>query len=118
MGYKILDYDIDMVSEYGLCYKNKLPEELKKRLYTQKQWLERGYVLKDNVTGYLMHSQKGYKNKVVYYLDMDVKPICVYNVPKTCLTCLYRGKKGYCEIAGDFVGEINSCSEWENKYAE
>lgn len=56
MGYKILNYDIDLVSKYGLCYKNKLPEELKKRLYTQKQWLEKGYILKDNVTGYLMHS--------------------------------------------------------------
>lgn len=25
MGYHILDYDIELVSEFGLCYKNKLP---------------------------------------------------------------------------------------------
>lgn len=37
MGYKILDYDIEPVSEYGLCFKNKLPEELKNRLFTRKQ---------------------------------------------------------------------------------
>lgn len=30
MGYRILNYDIELVSEFGLCYKNKLPEELQK----------------------------------------------------------------------------------------
>lgn len=32
MGYHILDYDIELVSEFGLCYKNKLPKELQRRL--------------------------------------------------------------------------------------
>lgn len=40
MGYHILDYDIELVSEFGLCYKNKLPKELQRRLFTRKQWLE------------------------------------------------------------------------------
>ena len=36
MGYHILDYDIELVSEFGLCYKNKLPKELQRRLFTVK----------------------------------------------------------------------------------
>ena len=91
MGYRILDYDIELVSEFGLCYKNKLPEELKRRLFTRKQWLEKGFVLKEGAREYLMHSQKNYRNRVIYYLDTDVV---------------------------DYVGEINRCSEWENKYAK
>lgn len=47
MGYHILDYDIELVSEFGLCYKNKLPKELQRRLFTRKQWLEKGFILKD-----------------------------------------------------------------------
>lgn len=47
MGYHILDYDIELVSEFGLCYKNKLPKELQRRLFTRKQWLEKGFVLKE-----------------------------------------------------------------------
>ena len=48
MGYRILNYDIELVSEFGLCYKNKLPEELQKRLFTRKQWWEKGCVLKES----------------------------------------------------------------------
>lgn len=121
MGYKILNYDFEskeFLSEYGLPYKNKLPKELRDRLFTRKQWLEKGYVLKEEAKGYLMHSQKNYKNRVVYYLDYDVIPIYTDNIPKNCLTCSYRESRGYCVIAGNFVGEINSCSEWVNKYAE
>ena len=44
MGYHILDYDIELVSEFGLCYKNKLPKELQRRLFTRKQWLEKGFI--------------------------------------------------------------------------
>ena len=47
MGYHILDYDIELVSEFGLCYKNKLPKELQRRLFTRKQWLEKGFVLRN-----------------------------------------------------------------------
>lgn len=49
MGYHILDYDIELVSEFGLCYKNKLPKELQRRLFTRKQWLEKGFVLKEGL---------------------------------------------------------------------
>lgn len=120
MGYKILNYDFDEkeISEYGLPYKNKLPKEVRDRLFTRKQWLEKGYVLKEEAKGYPMHSQKNYKNRVVYYLDYDVIPIHMDNTPQNCLTCLYRESRGYCVVAGNFVGEINSCLEWVNKYAE
>lgn len=118
MGYKILDYDIELLSEYGLCYKNKLPMELRERLFTRKQWLEKGYVLKENAKEYPMHSQMNYKNRVVYYLDEDVQKMSSCNVVKNCLTCFYRDERSYCEIAGDYVGEINRCSEWVNKYVK
>lgn len=115
MGYHILDYDIELVPAFGLCYKNKLPKELQRRLFTRKQWLEKGFVLKEGAREYPMHSQKNYRNRVIYYLDTDVVKIDGNDIPKNCLTCNYRSEKGFCVIAGDYVGEINGCSEWEQK---
>lgn len=103
------------MSEFGLCYKNKLPKELQRRLFTRKQWLEKGFVLKEGAREYPMHSQKNYRNRVIYYLDTDVVKIDSNDIPKNCLTCNYRSEKGFCVIAGDYVGEINGCFEWEQK---
>lgn len=80
MGYHILDYDIELVSEFGLCYKNKLPKELQRRLFTRKQWLEKGFVLKEGAREYPMHSQKNYRNRVIYYLDTDVVIIQIHEL--------------------------------------
>ena len=118
MGYHILDYDIELVSEFGLCYKNKLPKELQRRLFTRKQWLEKGFILKDGAREYPMHSQKNYRNRVIYYLDTDVVKMDGNDIPKNCLTCNYRSEQSFCVIVGDYVGEINRCSEWEGKYAK
>lgn len=40
------------------------------------------------------------------------------DIPKNCLTCNYRSEQSFCVIVGDYVGEINRCSEWESKYAK
>ena len=67
---------------------------------------------------YPMHSQKNYRNRVIYYLDTDVVKMDGNDIPKNCLTCNYRSEQSFCVIAGDYVGEINRCSEWESKYAQ
>ena len=48
----------------------------------------------------------------------DVVKMDGNDIPKNCLTCNYRSEQGFCVIAGDYVGEINRCSEWESKYAK
>ena len=54
----------------------------------------------------------------IYYLDTDVVKMDGNDIPKNCLTCNYRSEQSFCVIVGDYVGEINRCSEWESKYAK
>lgn len=66
----------------------------------------------------LLVKPKNYRNRVIYYLDTDVVKMDGNDIPKNCLTCNYRSEQSFCVIVGDYVGEINRCSEWESKYAK
>jgi len=43
------------VQEIPYFVKNHLPEEIKKRFLTKKQWLEKGFTPKENAKPLLMH---------------------------------------------------------------
>lgn len=52
-----------------------------------------------------------------HILDYDIELVSEFGL-QNCLTCNYRSEQSFCVIAGDYVGEINRCSEWESKYAK
>lgn len=109
---KIDNNIITCFSEWdGLPIKNKLPEELKCRLKTEIQWIEEGFVVKSTSMVYEMHPSVMAKRTFKYYLDKDVEPITADNNFKSCLTCGIRSGR-FCEVAGDWVGLKNCCSEW------
>ena len=95
----------------GKPIKNRLPAEVMARMKTEAQWLEAGFRLKPNAVGYEMHASVMGKKLFTYYVDTDVEPIVESNVPQNCMTCKMQARR-YCIIAGDYVSEKNSCSEW------
>ena len=56
------DYD-------GKPIKNKLPEEIKNRFKTEKQWLDEGKQIKESARFVEMHPNAMYKRLCKYYLD-------------------------------------------------
>ena len=58
-------------SEYdGLLIKNKLPEELRERLKTRKQWMQEGCLVKEDAEGYEMHARVPAKKTFMYFQTM------------------------------------------------
>lgn len=112
---KIKGIKVERFSEYdGLPIKNKLPEELRERLKTRKQWMEEGYRVKEDAEGYEMHASVPAKKSFMYFLDDDVTKMTPDNMPENCSTCSLRSK-GYCIVMADFVGAEGRCSEWNPK---
>lgn len=93
----------------GVEAKNKLPAEVRERLLTENQWLDRGFFVKPGVEGYTMRSNMCGEKMFVYYLDTQVEPIT--NATQTCATCGLRQGR-FCEVAGDYVSLKHRCSEW------
>lgn len=102
------------LSEYdGKIVKTRLPENLKLRFLTKNQWLEKGFVPKENAVIYEMHPASLNKKTCNYYFDEDIEP-CSKEL-KCCATCkTYKNK--YCVIAGEYVSVNSKCSEYESKY--
>jgi len=95
----------------GKPIKNKLPAQLKERMRTENQWLEAGFLLKPNATGYEMYSNSMGKKLFTYYIDDDVEAITENNAPENCMTCKRRIGR-FCIVAGDYVSAKNRCSEY------
>jgi len=107
-------FEVTRFSEWdGLPIKNKLPEELKIRLKTKKQWLDEGYLVNPDATAYEMHHQVLAKMTYIYYHEDDVTKITPEDNIQTCATCRYRQKQ-YCIVMAAFTGAEERCSEWSS----
>lgn len=105
-------------SEYdGKIVKNHLPEEIKKKFYTKNQWLEKGFIPKENAIGYEMHPTRMNKKLCCYYLDSDVE--AVSDSLEICAACRWYGQgdygkhNRYCIIFGGYPGANHHCSEFD-----
>ena len=109
---------IDVFSDYdGLPVKSQLPEELKERLKTEKQWLWEGYVVKpeEKERGYSIHPTMLNKKLCIYYFEDQVSNIQEGANIKNCSTCNWPSKNHYCICAGGRVSPDGRCSEWEKR---
>lgn len=103
--------EIIYLSNYdGRPIKNHLPEELKKRLWTENQWLEKGFIVKEGMKGYEMHSNMMGKKLFTYFLDNQVEKI--NEDEEICATCRIRENR-YCIVMGDYINMTGHCSEWQ-----
>lgn len=102
---------LDCLSEYdGKIVKNHLPEEVKNRFLTKNQWLEKGFVPKENAVAIAMHPSWMSKILCEYYLDSDVEPVS--DSLECCGTCkIYKNR--FCIISGEHVSVNNRCSEYD-----
>ena len=106
---QIEGFDI-YVSEYdGKPVKNKLPAELRNRFLTENQWLEKGYIVKDGMVGYEMHSTIMGKKLFTYYLDTQVEEI--RKGVEMCANCKIRDNR-FCILREDYINMTGHCSEW------
>lgn len=100
------------VGENGILIKNRQPLDYR----TPIQWEYVGRKIKSDAIGKQMYASRQSKKIFTYYLIEETEEITSDNVEKSCLTCSYIGNNKFCEIAGDYVGKINLCSEWTSKY--
>ena len=99
------DYD-------GKPIKNKLPEDLKCRFRTEKQWLDEGKQIKENARFVEMHPNAMNKKLCKYYLDEEVEPLSADK--EICANCVLRNvEEGRCPVMGSFVSSSGHCSEWQ-----
>jgi hypothetical protein len=76
MMIEIEGYAVTRLSELDqLPIKNKLPEELKEKLLTRKQWQDVGYDLKEDAEGYELHPNCMAKRTSTYYFEDQVEPM-------------------------------------------
>lgn len=109
---KIDGIEITYFSDWdGLPVKNHLPAELRERLKTKNQWLEVGFVVKENAVKYEMHPSSLAKKLFIYYLDSDTERLSAEVPPKNCMTCGRRNGR-FCNVAGGFISSQDCCSEW------
>lgn len=76
----------------GGFYKELLPEEIVKRLHTERQWALLGYEVNKEARPYTL--EFGSRSSFVYYLDTDV-----HKMPpdeKLCVLCVNYGKHAFC----------------------
>lgn len=114
---------LQCLSEYdGKIVKNHLPKEIKEKFYTKNQWLEKGYMLKEDAVAYEMHPTQMNKKLCCYYLDSDVKPIP--DSLESCAVCNWYGQgeygkhNRYCIIFGGYPSINHHCSEFDKKKQE
>lgn len=89
--------------------KNKLPAELKERMFTENQWLERKRKVKEGATGYDMHPNAMHKKLCTYYLREDTEPIP--DDEECCATCTIRINR-YCPIKEEHMSMTTKCENW------
>lgn len=105
LNVRISDYD-------GKPIKNKLPEELKSRFLTEKQWLDEGMQLKEGARFVEMHPNAMNKKLCKYYMDEEVEPLSADR--EMCATCSLRyADEGRCPVMGSHVSASGHCSEWQ-----
>jgi hypothetical protein len=76
MKLKDLYEHLDLLSEYdNKPVKSRLNSELKEKFLTEKQWLEKGFKLKENAFIYEMHPSSLNKKLCAYYYVDDVEPL-------------------------------------------
>lgn len=98
------DYD-------GKPIKNKLPDEIRYRFKTEKQWIDEGKQLRENARYIEMHPNAMNKKLCKYYLDEEVETLSLDK--KICANCkLRRAEAGRCVVMGTFVSGTSHCSEW------
>lgn len=100
---------IDGKEYVGIEAKNKLPAEIRERLLTENQWMERGFAVKDGKEGYTMRSNMSGSKLFVYFMDTQVEPISA--TTEVCATCSIR-QGHFCDVAGEYVSMQHHCSEW------
>lgn len=106
------DIEVTVFSSWdGFPIKNKLPENLNKRLKTKTQWLELKFVVLDDAVGYDMHPNSMNKKLCTYYLDTQVTKISPD--VECCATCKLRSGY-YCIVMADYICLSKRCSEWCN----
>ena len=79
------------------------------------EWLALGYVPGEKATAVPMHPNLMNKKLVEYFHEDDVEGLSG-DILRNCLTCVFRSKRSFCVVAGDYVGEANCCSEYEPKF--
>ncbi len=111
----MIDLSNVRVSEYdGKPIKNKLPEELKSKFLTEKQWIDEGKQIKEDAEYIEMHPNAMNKKLCKYYFVDDVEPLS--SDKEICANCSLRYvESGRCPVAGQFVSGTGHCSEWEKR---
>ena len=95
----------------GKPIKNKLPDEIKDRFLTEKQWIDEGKQLKEDAKFIEMHPNAMNKKLCKYYIDEEVEPLS--EDKEICANCSLRTAEfGRCPVAGSFVSGTGHCSEW------
>lgn len=106
---KIENVEITCLSEWdNQPIKNKLPEELKEKLRTENQWLERKRRIKEGAVGYDMHPNAMNKKLCTYYLESQTEKL---TDEECCATCTIKIGR-YCPVMGAHVSMTHRCSEW------
>ena len=106
---KIENIEIICLSEWdNQPIKNKLPKELKERLRTENQWLERRRRVKEGAVGYNMHSNSMNKKLCTYYLESQTEKM---TGEVCCATCAIKTGR-YCPVMSTHVSMTHKCSEW------
>ncbi len=106
-GYEVKKSEL---SDIGIPVKNHLPEELKERLKTEKQWLDEGKSIKEGAECFEMHSSMRSFKTYKYFLENDVES--VNEEKELCINCSLRNKRKFCLVMGDRVSSDGHCSEW------
>lgn len=104
------DYEVRLSEYDNAPIKNKLPEELKSKFLTKKQWLEEGKIPKDDAKEYSMHPNAMNKKLCIYYFENDVVELS--EDVELCANCSIRENSRFCMVAGDYVNMEGHCSEW------
>ena len=109
--------NVRVADRTGKPIKNKLPEELQNKFFTEKQWADKGYQIKEGAEGYEMHQNAMYYNLKTYYYIDDVEPLS--HDKEICANCAFRYmEQGRCIVMGEFKSGTHHCSEWASKYGK
>lgn len=102
--------EVTCFSEFdGKPIKNKLPEKIKNKMKTEKQWREEGFRVIQDEKGYEMHPTEYQKKLYTYFFYMQVEDLG--EVDLVCETCHLRQGK-FCPVIKDYIDFDEICSEW------
>lgn len=106
-------YDVRLSEYDNQPIKNKLPEEIRGKFLTRKQWLEEGMTPKKDAIEYEMHPNSMNKKLCTYYFETDVEKL--NDDIEMCANCRIRGNSRFCVVMGEHVNMEWHCSEWDGK---